>query len=157
MSRPIVVTVSRVFPVSLVEAYRTVAPMPLPELFAQGFLVLPAIREVHSQTGPEWGTESGHTRDLVMADGGSLREQLVSVDPPHSFAYELTQITGPMKPLVRQVRGEWRFDVEDQGTRITWTWSLQPRSMATAPLLGVVGLVWHGYASRAFDRIAERF
>ena len=72
MSRPHVVTHSRTFAVAVDEAYRIVAPMPLPGLFVRGFLAIPAIREVRDQTGPEWGTERGHSRDLVMADGGTV-------------------------------------------------------------------------------------
>jgi hypothetical protein len=154
--RPIVVTESRTYPVPADEAYRIVAPMPLPDLFVRGFLALPAVREVRGQTGPEWGTAPGHTRTLVMADGGTLREHLIAVDPPHGFSYELSEITGPMKPLVTQVGGEWRFDADGNGTRITWSWRLEPKSVVTAPVLWLVGLMWHGFARLAFDRIAER-
>ena len=154
MSRPHVVTHSRTFAVAVDEAYRIVAPMPLPGLFVRGFLAIPAIREVRDQTGPEWGTERGHSRDLVMADGGTVREELVSVDPPHSFAYELSEITGAMKPLVTEVNGEWRFVPEGTGTRITWTWRLHPRSALTALVLPVIGLMWQGFARHAFDRLA---
>jgi len=154
MARTIDVAESRAYPVPPDEAYGIVAPMPLPALFSRGFLALPAIRSVQGQTGPEWGAEAGHSRTIVTADGGTMRESLVSVDAPRSFGYEIARITGPMRPLVTGVEGSWRFDPDGSGTRITWSWRLEPRSPATAPIVALIGLMWHGYARRALERLA---
>ena len=155
MARSIDVAESRTYAIAPDRAYGIVAPMPLPDLFSRGYLAMPAIRGVQGQTGPEWGTESGHTRTIVLADGGTLKETMVSVDPPHSFRYRISRITGPMRPLVSGVEGSWQFAPDGRGTRITWAWTLEPRSRLMTPLVAVVGLMWHGYARRALDRLAE--
>ena len=155
MARTIDVAESRTYPIAPGKAYGIVAPIQLPDLFSRGYLALPAIRGVQGQTGPEWGTESGHTRTIVLADGGTLQETIVAVDPPHSFRYGISRITGPMRPLVSGVEGSWHFASDGPGTRITWAWKLEPRAWVLTPVVAVVGLMWHGYARRALDRLAE--
>ena len=39
-----------------------------------------------------------------------MHEELTRVDPPQAFGYTLTEITGPLAPLVDHIDGEWLFD-----------------------------------------------
>jgi hypothetical protein len=125
--------------------------MPLERLFAKRYGPIPGVRET-ARAQPGWDAV-GHTRWIRLADGGALHEELISVDRPHSFAYRLTQIRGPLKPLARQVDGLWTFDPAGGGTRITWSWAMHPRVALLAPLLHAFARVWSGYARRGFDQI----
>lgn len=51
----------------------------------------------------------GETRTIVLAGGGSMSETLTSVDEPKSFGHIITEVTGPMAPLIDRVDGAWIF------------------------------------------------
>jgi len=153
MPAPVRVEQSRAVPVRVERAYDVVAPVPLPRIFRRRYAVLPPIREVRDQTGGVWGTTIGQTRTIVLADRGTMREELVDVHRPHRFGYVLSHITGSMKPLVAHAEGEWRFDPAGTGTRVTWAWTLHPTSNLTAPLVGVLGRLWLGYARQALEEV----
>src|SRR6478752_8272290 len=119
---------SRTYPVSVEHAFDVVLPTPLPELFHRRYAALPPIREVRDQDG-EWGTV-GQTRTIVLADRGTMRETLTSVDRPGSFTYRISDISGPMKPLATSVEGRWTLDPAGTGVRVTWAWTLEPTSAA---------------------------
>lgn len=142
---------SRTYPVGVARAFDVVLPTPLPALFSRRYAALPAIREIRDQVG-EWGTV-GQTRTIVLADRGTLRETLVSVDRPGSFAYRVSDITGPMKPIARSIDGRWTFEKAGTGVRITWAWTVHPTSSATNLLMPAFARMWRGYARQAFDEI----
>ena len=102
---PVELAYSRTYPVGVARAYDAVLPAPLPALFSRRYAVLPAIREVRDQAG-EWGT-LGQTRTIVLADRGTMRETLVSLERPDSFGYEISDVRGPMKPLASRIEGRW--------------------------------------------------
>ena len=85
---------------------------------------MPPVREVRGQDGV-WGTV-GQTRTIATTDGGTLLETLTTVDRPHRFGYVLTDVHGPMRPLVRRVEGVWSVSPENGGSRIGWAWTLLP-------------------------------
>ena len=58
-----------------------------------------------------------------------------------------------MRPLVRHLDGAWTFEADGSGTRITWSWEITPTSRLTAPLVSLVGRMWHGYARTALVRL----
>ena len=82
-----------------------------------------------------------------------MREELVTLDRPHRFGYELTQITGPMAPLVDRVEGEWRFEPAGTGTRVTWAWVLHPRRASPRPSYASSRGGGRGYARQALEEI----
>src|SRR6478609_924922 len=108
---------SRTYPVPVERAFDVLLPTPLTELFHRRYAALPPIREVRDQDG-EWGTV-GQTRTIVLADRGTMRETLTSVERPHSFGYRISDISGPMKPLAAAVDGLWTFEPAGTGVRIT--------------------------------------
>ncbi len=154
MPRPLAVEQSRVIPVPVDDAFGRTLPLALPTLFRRRYGPIPPIKEVRGQTG-EWNAV-GQTRVVLLAGGGSMREELTSVDPPHSFGYTLTEITGPMAPLVGRVEGEWVFATAESGTTVTWRWTIHPRSALTAPLLPVLGRLWKGYARQALAELSKQ-
>jgi Polyketide cyclase / dehydrase and lipid transport len=116
---------SRAIPVELQRAFEATLPMPLTAIFSRRYCLLPPVKEVRGQDGI-WG-QVGQTRTVVATDGGTMRELLTHVEPPHSFSYHLSDISGPMRPLVDTIEGYWEFSTRGTGTMITWRWTLHPR------------------------------
>ena len=140
MTQPRRVQQSRSIPVEVDKAFGEVLVAPLPRIFSRRFGPLPPIREVRDQTG-DWRS-AGQTRTIVTSDGGTMREELTLVERSHRFGYEITGITGPMKPLIASVDGEWSFEPVGTGVRITWTWVLHPASGAAALAMPVFARLW---------------
>ncbi len=154
MAKPVAVAQSRVMPVSVDNAFAGTLPIPLPEIMTQWYGVIPPIKEVREQTGA-WDA-AGQTRVIVMVGGGSVREELTSVDPPRSFDYTLSGIKGPLAPLVRSVDGRWSFAPAGDETTVTWQWTMHPRSGLSAPLLPFFAKMWQGYARVVLEKLAAQ-
>jgi hypothetical protein len=100
----------------------------------------------------EWGTV-GQTRTVVLADGGSVRETLVSVDRPHGYTYLIDEIHGRLRPFVRTVDGAWSVTPEGSGSRVGWAWTLHPATPPGRLTMNVIGNMWKGYADRALAEL----
>ena len=154
MTKPLVVDQSRTIPLGQEDVFRDMVPMPLPELFRRWYGPIPPIKEVRGQTG-DWDSV-GQSRTVVLVGGGSMLEQLTQFDPPHSFGYTLSDIMGPLSPLVGRVDGVWDFEPTGSGTNVTWRWTIHPRSGLTAPLLPVFGKLWKGYARQSLEELSKQ-
>jgi hypothetical protein len=126
-------------------------PAPLEQVFRRRYVALPPVREVRAQQGT-WGTV-GQTRTIVLADGGTMHEELTSVVPGREFGYQISKVTGPMKALVSSLEGLWEFDPVGTGTRVTWSWTVLPASAAAALAMPVFDRLWQGYARQALEEI----
>ena len=135
----------------MARAFDAVLPLPLTTLFSRRYAALPAIREVRDQVG-DWGAV-GQTRTIVLADRGTMRETLVSLDRPTSFGYRIDDVHGPMRPLASSIDGLWSFEKAGTGVRITWSWTVHPASSATSLLMPAFGRMWQGYAGQALERL----
>ena len=149
MASTLAVQQSRVIPVSVDDAFAGTLPLPLTTIFSHWYGPIPPVAEVREQEG-EWGT-AGQTRVVAFKGGGGMREELTKVDPPHAFGYVLTGITGPLGLLVGGADGEWTFTPSGTATTVTWRWNIRARSVLTAPLLPVLGMVWKGYARQSLE------
>ena len=143
---------SRVIPVSVDDAFAGTLPLPLTTIFSHWYGPIGPIKEVRGQTG-EWDT-AGQTRVVMLTPSGSFQEELTSLDPPHSFGYALTGVTGPLGLLVGRADGEWRFTPSGSATTVTWRWNIHARSALTAPLLPVLGRLWKGYARKSLETLS---
>jgi len=83
-----------------------------------------------------------------------MREVLTEVDAPHSFSYQLTDITGPMRPLVDSIEGRWEFSLKGTGTLIRWRWTLHPRGLG-APFMPFIIKMWLSYANQSLERLSD--
>lgn len=126
--------------------------LPLPRLYSRRYGPMPPIVDVREQQGP-W-TTPGQTRVLVTADGGSMREEMLTLQRPHRFSNRLTVLGGPFRPLVATVEEVWSFRPVGTGTEATWEWNLYARSAATRLLTPLVARLWRGYADRVLDQLA---
>lgn len=152
MPKSVTVEQSRAIPVSVEDAFFRTMPISLPVICAQWYGVIPPIKEVRDQAGA-WDA-AGQTRTILMVGGGSVREELTSVDAPNSFGYRLSEVNGPLAALVRSVDGTWSFAPAGTGTRVSWQWILHPKSSTTAPLLPVFGRMWKGYARVVLEKLS---
>lgn len=151
MAQALVVEQSLVIPVGVEEAFEGTLPAPIPAVFGNWYGPLPP-KHVIGQDG-EWGAV-GQTRTLQMAGGGSVREELISVDPPKSFGYRLTQIKGPLAQLIAAVEGAFVFVPRAEATEVTWRWTLQPKSALSAQCLPLFAVLWEGYARKALRELS---
>jgi len=154
MANPVTVEQSRSIPVSPDEALAKTLPIPLPDLFPRWYGPIPPIKAVHGQSG-DWSTV-GQTRSISLVGGGGMRETLTRVDPPHSFGYTLDDVRSALTPLIDHVEGEWIFVPHGTGTKVTWRWTLHPKSALTAPLLPVFARIWRGYARQALETLSDQ-
>jgi hypothetical protein len=145
---------SRVIPVSVEDAFAGTLPIPLTTIFSRWYGPIGPIKGVRDQTG-QWGTV-GQTRTVLLTPSGSFKEELTSLDPPHSFGYALTGVTGPLGLLVGRADGEWRFTPSGSATTVTWRWNIHAWSALTAPLLPVLGQLWKGYAGRSLETLSAQ-
>ncbi|RDH78116.1 SRPBCC family protein [Mycolicibacterium moriokaense] len=154
MTKPLQVEQARNLPLSQADVFRDLVPMPLPELFRRWYGPIPPIKETRNQTGG-WDAV-GQSRTVVLVGGGSMQETLTRYDPPRSFAYTLSDVKGPLSPLVDHIDGEWTFETVGAGTNVTWRWTIHPRSALTAPLLPVFGKLWKGYARQSLEELSRQ-
>lgn len=153
MASPVVLSRSRAVPVSPDAAFAGTLPIPLPQLFHRWYGPIPPIKAIRNQTA-DW-SEAGESRTIVLTGGGSMQENLTDVDPPRSFSYTITKITGPLALLIDHVEGAWIFEPAGTGTKVTWRWTVHPKSELTALALPVFGQLWRGYANRALETLSD--
>lgn len=154
MSAPTVVAQSRTIPVSVDFAYEKTLPLPLPKLFRHWYGPLPPIKSIRDEP-PSWDTV-GQTRTIVLAGTGTLREQLTRIDPPRGFDYRITGITGPLAPLVAVIEGQWRFEPAGAVTKVTWQWTVTPRTSAAKLAMTPFAYIWRGYAGKALAELEKQ-
>jgi hypothetical protein len=151
---PRVLTSSRAIPVAVEEAYDRMVAMPLPELFSRRYALFPPIKEVR-EAPAVWGTV-GQSRRIVLADGGTVLETITEADRPRTWAYELTEVTGALKPLVATVDGRWSFAPAGTGTRVSWAWTVHPVGRAGSAAMPAFGKAWQGYARQTLETLERR-
>lgn len=147
-----VLSCSRAVPVGVDAAFRRTLPAPLPSIFGRWYGPITPVRETRDAPD-QWGSV-GQTRTVVQVGGGTMHEEITSVDAPHSFGYRLTRVTGALKPLISAVDGKWSFEPAGTGTLITWSWTVLPASRAGALLMPVVARLWQGYARQALEDLS---
>ncbi|BBZ32128.1 SRPBCC family protein [Mycolicibacterium confluentis] len=153
MATPHVMEQSRAVPVDVDTAFTRTLPMPLPTLFRRWYGPITPVKAVLDQTG-EWDS-AGLTRTVVQVGGGTMREKLTVVDPPNVFGYTLSDVTGPLSPLVDHIDGEWRFTPVGTGTLVTWRWTVHPKSTAAGLALPVFARIWRGFARQSLEQLSD--
>jgi Polyketide cyclase / dehydrase and lipid transport len=154
MPAPRTMAVSLVVPVDVATAFSGTLPIALPVIFSRWYGPIAPVKAVHDQVG-EWASV-GQTRIVQQVGGGRLREELTRVEPPRAFGYRLTDISGPLAPLVDHVEGEWRFDAAGSGTTVTWQWTVHPSSRVGALAMPVFERLWRGYARQGLEQLSAQ-
>lgn len=144
---------SRVIPIGVDAAFHGTLPMPLPTLFSRWYGPIGPVKAVRDQTG-DWRS-AGQTRIVVQVGGGSMRESLTAVEPPHMFGYTLSEVRGALAPLVDHIDGQWLFAPVDTGTEVTWRWSVHQKSAPAALAMPAFAKLWRGFAKQSLDRLCQ--
>ena len=114
---------------------------------------LPAVVEVRDQSGT-WDTV-GHTRRLMLSDGGHVIETITDADSPTYFAYELSDFQKLFGMLVTGARAEWRFERVESGTRICWSYTFFGKPGRAWIVKLIVSLFWAPYMRKVLPPIAH--
>ncbi|MGY2876594.1 hypothetical protein ACVW00_003784 [Marmoricola sp. URHA0025 HA25] len=155
MATPYQLTASTVLPARSEDAYDALVDLPLEELLGDRSGPIPPVRECRGQDG-RWGTV-GQTRTIVLGDGGTILETLVVADrAAGDYRYRLSEIKGPMKPLVRGIDGRFSFSPAGEGTSVTWSWAVHPANAVARLGMPVFNLFWQRAARKAFARLGAR-
>lgn len=144
---------SRTYPAGVARAFDTTLATPLPYLFAHRYAAIPPVQQV--VLDQEAWDAVGCTRTIVLGDGGTLHETLTEVDRPHTFAYRLTDVTGPMSLLVTSVDGRFAFEHAGTGVRVTWSWVVHPRGTVGRAAMPLFERMWNPYARTALARLED--
>lgn len=152
MVKPHVMEQSRAIPVGVDTAFERTLSVSLPKIFSRRYGPIGPVTAVRDQTG-DW-TTAGQTRTVVQAGGGSMREELTVVDAPNVFGYTLSNLTGPLAPLVDHIDGKWLFAPIGTGTSVTWRWTVYPKSSTAALAMPAFGMLWRGFARQGLEELA---
>ncbi|MGI8459341.1 MAG: SRPBCC family protein [Propionibacteriaceae bacterium] len=144
---------SRLIAAPVDSVFEAALSVPLPQLYRRRYGPMPPIVEVQDQLGA-WETP-GQTRVIVLADGGRMREELLSIDRPHRFRNRLTVLKGPFTSLVATVDESWSFRPVGTGTDATWEWNLVAKSAVARLLVPLVGRLWLGYAGVVLEQLSD--
>ncbi len=143
---------ARTFQVPVESAFARTLPAPLEQLLGRRFLAFPGVTRVEQQR--PWGEEVGQRRVLHFSDGGRTVETLTLLEAPRCFGYRLSDVSGPMRLLVAGLDGLWSFEPDDTGTRVTWSWDINPTTGGRV-VMPLFRQMWRGTAARCFDRLGE--
>ena len=116
----------------------------------------PSRRSRKCATRPATGMPSGSHARWCWSAAAACAKNSPSSTHRNSFGYTLSDIKGPLSPLVGHVDGEWIFEPIGSGTNVTWRWTIHPRSGLTAPLLPVFGKLWKGYARQSLEELSRQ-
>ncbi|MCG9915230.1 MAG: SRPBCC family protein [Phenylobacterium sp.] len=147
---------------SLAQVWAVFVAMDLGQVLARGSGPIPAVVRTSDQTGP-WDV-AGSARQVHLADGSVVTEEILASDPTHGaapsggqarFAYRVEGFSGPLATLTGEAFGEWAFEETAPGrTQITWRYTFVPRSaLMAAPLSALIALFWRGYMRQAIENV----
>jgi hypothetical protein len=123
-----------------------------PRMIFLAYGVLPGVEAIAGHTAP-WSA-IGERRIVTLTDGSSLQEELARFDAGQSFLYNISGFSGALASLAAGGEGEWAVERAGQNSRLSWRYSLVPRSRLTAPAVAlVVKMLMPGYMRAALKRI----
>jgi Polyketide cyclase / dehydrase and lipid transport len=142
---PVVVRGAVSAPIELV--FDTIVPIELPRIF-HGAGPLPAVVDTYEQSGA-WD-HVGASRVVQLSDGSQARERITAYQRPHHFAYRVGPFSsGPLRHLITDVEGAWRFYADGANTtQIEWTYAFQAARLTAIIVRLVLAPAWRFYAKR---------
>lgn len=126
-----------------------------PPLFLHSYLIIPGVVEVRNQSGPMH--IPGSERELVLSDGTSTIEKILTSDPPNSIHYRITDLTNIFKYLVKEGKANFAFTEPASGvTHIEWHYAFIGHNPIAALILKpLVSTFWRGYMQSALTRVRK--
>ncbi len=147
-SAPIDIVVRISIDAPLQTSFDHIVPVDLSHIFHR-FLLVPGVKR--TDESQKWITP-GLSRTVYFDDGSTAREALLTVAPPESFSYKISEVTGINRLLVTHIMGDWQFTRGDNETNIVWTYSLHARNAVTRAITNVfVAPMLRAFLQRALD------
>jgi hypothetical protein len=117
-----------------------------------GYGPVASVTALAAASGP-WDAP-GRTRRVHMSDGSTHVEELLYVDPPRGFGFELREASGPLGWLTHGAHRHWRFDELDPATtRIHWRYVFRARDSVPYPVGWLLlRVLWVSYMRAALRR-----
>ncbi len=130
--------------------------------FFRGYGPIPAIKSLSYRPGHS--LEVGALREVRLADGSVLEEQVLELQPPARHAYRVSGFAPPLSWLSRQALGGWTFAEvpagadRPAGVQVTWDYAYQLTGLWAWPAAAlIVKVLMRGAMRRALAAIAARF
>jgi hypothetical protein len=126
-----------------------------PPKFLHSYLIIPGVVEVRNQSDPM--QIPGSVRELVLSDGTSTIEEILTSDPPKSIHYRITDLTNIFRYLVKEGKASFTFTELNSGeTQIDWQYAFIGHSPIAALILKpLVSTFWRGYMQSALTRAIQ--
>ncbi len=123
---------------------------------------VPGVQAVEGESLP-WASV-GQQRRLLLEDGTSVAESLLSFDPPNSYRYKISGFEGLAGSLIKEALGEWRFTSANGGEcSVQWVYRFSPHdrswphnAIARGALAAFAQLLWRAYMQKALTLMARK-
>ena len=120
--------------------------------FFRGALgVIPSIESMKTESPARVGA----LREVVLGDGSRIVERIVAWDPPRLHGYEAHEKNPLQAFLFERVAAEFAFEEVGDTTRVTWTYSLAPKSVWLTPIVSVVLFAFRKAQRRCLDALKK--
>ena len=115
---------------------------------------IPAVTGTRDLTGP-WDTP-GSARTVLLDDGSTAHEQVLSWERPRRFEYRVDRFTSALGRLVDHAIGRWEFTDTQHGSSLRWTYQFETQGrVAVVSLKLLVGVAWSRYMNQCADLTAQ--
>lgn len=91
---------------------------------------------------------AGARREVNLADGSVIVERVLAFESPRLHRYDMERMNTLQRLLCSNMEGEWRFEPDAEGTRITWDYAIHEK--------GALGALLGNLVARSFQRAMER-
>lgn len=123
----------------------------LPRFFRGALLIIPSIESMTTESP----CREGALRQVVLGDGSRIVERVVAWEPPRFHSYEAKEKNPLQALLFAELSASFTFEEEGDGTKVTWTYSLVPRSVFLTPVVSLVLFAFAKAQRRCLDALKE--
>jgi uncharacterized protein YndB with AHSA1/START domain len=121
----------------------------LPRFFRGALGLIPSIESMKTESP----VREGALREVVLGDGSRIVERVTAWDPPRFHAYEAHEKNPLQALLFAKLSASFAFEEEGEGTRVTWTYSLVPRTPFLLPVVALVLFAFRKAQRRCLEAI----
>jgi len=116
------------------------------------YWLLPGVTGTKDQTGPMH--LAGSSRVLLLSDGTTTNEEIISSNPPNEVIYQILGIENSFRYLVSKAKGELRFrEVKAGITNVEWRYSYYGLNRVSTFVLKIlIPIFWRGFMRSALNR-----
>jgi len=113
--------------------------------------LIPAIVEATLEGGEP--PRTGAIRHVRMGDGTRIVERVLAFEAPSLHRYDMVKMNPLQTLFCSNMVGEWRFEEQGSGTRVTWDYSIFPKTLRGGPARLIAALLRRAM-QRCLDNLA---